>query len=202
MKRLLCVLLAVLIICSCWVTAGAAEDGTTAPEDKSGGWVFDSQYQLPTQTTEYTAGSGTITWEPTTVYDETHQCEKAASGRLTLNNASISVDATAEKGIWVPVDTELVLIGSNTITMSQSGTAIMITDPYFGGTPSLTIRGEGSLTVNANGGGDGMEVRNEINIVEGANVSISCSNGVGMFTTAGRINISCLLYTSPSPRDS
>ena len=190
MKRLLCVLLAVLIICSCWVTAGAAEDGTTAPEDKSGGWVFDSQYQLPTQTTEYTAGSGTITWEPTTVYDETHQCEKAASGRLTLNNASISVDATAEKGIWVPVDTELVLIGSNTITMSQSGTAIMITDPYFGGTPSLTIRGEGSLTVNANGGGDGMEVRNEINIVEGANVSISCSNGVGMFTTAGRINIS------------
>lgn len=97
MKRLLCVLLAVLIICSCWVTAGAAEDGTTAPEDKSGGWVFDSQYQLPTQTTEYTAGSGTITWEPTTVYDETHQCEKAASGRLTLNNASISVDATAEK---------------------------------------------------------------------------------------------------------
>lgn len=82
MKRLLCVLLAVLIICSCWVTAGAAEDGTTAPEDKSGGWVFDSQYQLPTQTTEYTAGSGTITWEPTTVYDETHQCEKAASGRL------------------------------------------------------------------------------------------------------------------------
>ncbi len=190
MKRLLCVLLAVLIICSCWVTAGAAEDGTTAPEDKSSGWVYDDQYNLPTQATEYTAGSGTITWEPTTVYDAKFERYKAVSGRLTLNNASISVDAAAKKGIWVPVDTELVLIGNNTITMSQSGTAIMITDRFYGGTPSLTIRGEGSLTVNANGGGDGMEVRNEINIVEEANVSINCSNGVGMFTTAGGINIS------------
>lgn len=160
-------------------------------EDKSKGWVYDEQNQLPTQVTEYTAGSGTITWEPTTVYDEKLQRDKAVSGRLILNNAAISVDtAAAKKGIHVPVDTELVLKGSNTITMSQAGTAIMITDPYYGGMPSLTITGEGSLTINAAGGGNGIEVRNEINVIDGPDISVSCSNGVGMFTTSGGISIS------------
>lgn len=192
MKRKLLSILLTLVMCLGMLpgVAGAEETTQTGPEDKSGGWVCNDQYQLPTQTTEYTAGDGTITWEPTTIYDERYARDKAVSGTFTLNNASITVNTASSQGIYVPVDTELILVGNNTITVNQSGTAVMITDPYYGGMPSLTIRGEGSLTINASGGGDGIQVRNEINIVDRANVSINCSDGVGIFTTAGGISIS------------
>ncbi|MDE7243597.1 MAG: InlB B-repeat-containing protein, partial [Oscillospiraceae bacterium] len=58
-------------------------------------------------------------------------------------------------------------------------------------TPSLTIRGGGSLTVTAaDGGNNGISVANALNIIEGADISVFCpSGGVGIYTIKGEINI-------------
>ena len=98
----------------------------------------------PTETTVYTAGSGTLTYSPAT---------EAEPAVITLNNATINgavedvpywSNNTETAAILAKDDVNLVLEGDNNIN---------ITDPYAGGIffydCNLNVSGKGNLTVNS-----------------------------------------------------
>ncbi len=147
-KRVLSLLTA-LAFCLCLLPPGAR--AADVPEDKSTGWVFKYAYEVPRERTEYTAGGGRILWEP--VLDAAGT--KVVSGTLTLRNAQIE---TTGSGIHSPVDTTIVLEGSNSITVTQVGisNAGILIDNYDTGSPGwekLTLKGTGALSINSKRGG-------------------------------------------------
>lgn len=129
------------------------------PDDVSAsGLVWTYASVLPKEETVYTAGDGTITWKPVL------EGEKVVRGQLVLHDARIDGGTTASlgasditTGIWVPVSTEILLEGTNRITIGNSSgkpvTGIYLNDITNSDLLDITIRGEGSLEMDIQGDG-------------------------------------------------
>ena len=148
------------------------------PEDKSSGFIFQWNSELPRTETVYTAGGGEILWTPS-LTDGT-----VTSGKLILRNATI--ENPSGMGLWMCVPLEITLEGTNKIISASTGiylsdSAGSIADPM-----NLTITGSGTLEINSQD--NGITLPKDLTI-DGCKTSIlfgSVSAGKdGILTTAG-----------------
>lgn len=172
-KRVLSLLTA-LAFCLCLLPPGAR--AADVPEDKSTGWVFKYAYKVPRERTEYTAGGGTILWEP--VLDAAGT--KVVSGTLTLRDVQIVTTGT-NSGIHSPVDTTIVLEGDNSIAVTQKGlsNAGILVDDYdpaaYDKREKLTLKGAGTLSIQSVG--NGIFVQGELLIEDTKSLEVNITDG-------------------------
>ena len=172
-RRILSIVMALAL---CLVLLPGAVLAADTPEDKSGGWVELSHKNLPTEETVYQAGSGTLKWTPVLADDGYPE-----SGTVTLTNATITAETG---GIVLPLSFTLVLEGDNTITTTEEGQYDDPTGANCGvlsrinpdRTPSLTIKGPGSLTVNAARWGIHTSQKGTLTIQDGADVTVTSNS--------------------------
>lgn len=116
----------------------------STPADVSAGLIYETAANLPLEETVFQAGGGTIIWKPVT------ENGSVVRGQLVLRDAGIQGGTI---GIQMPVSTEIILEGTNTITAENSSSGRTGVGICLIGNLDLTIRGEGSLTVDSPGTG-------------------------------------------------
>ncbi|WMJ21913.1 LPXTG cell wall anchor domain-containing protein [Paludicola sp. MB14-C6] len=136
----------------------------------------------PSVPTTYTAGSGTILWEPA------HLEDKLVRGTITMTNATIDTTTTSKDGIILPtglenktVDVSVVLKGNNTIK-TPNGTGIAYNNGSGVYSKSLTISEDslgGNLTIDAKYAG--IYLLNPVTVQSGT-LNIKTKEGLGIGT--------------------